>query len=411
MAEAYQPQDSMSLWWLGAPAGLPRLIGQLFLAEGNRKVGLEYDPAWLQNGFALSEDLPLARGVFLPKERDMAAGAVDDARPDRWGERVIRSLYKPARLSVLEYLYFGGENRFGALGVSLDPANYQPSGDGVLANLDNLPDMERAIAAILAGENLSEPLARLVKPGPSFGGARPKSLIEMEGAQWVLKFSEGEDFNTELVEHATMRLAAQCGMNVAETRALQLPRRHAVAVKRFDRSGAQRSHVISANTVLRAAGLPMGYPELAQSMRRIARADAIRAQQKELFRRMVFNILIDNTDDHEKNHAFVRAEDGFYDLSPAYDVVPSVQGLGQQQLRVGKREAESSIENALSEAQAFGLTQDSAVEVIKQIAYAVNGWQENFRSLGVNERDVEMMAQYIDGPFLKPQRAAFSQQK
>jgi serine/threonine-protein kinase HipA len=411
MAEAYQPQDVMSLWWLGASSGQPSLIGQLFLAEGNRKVGLEYDPAWLQNGFALSEDLPLARGVFLPKERDMAAGAVDDARPDRWGERVIRSLYKPARLSVLEYLYFGGENRFGALGVSLDPANYQPSGDGVLASLDKLPDMERAIAAILAGENLSEAWARLVQPGPSFGGARPKSLIQMEGAQWVLKFSEGEDFNTELVEHATMRLAAQCGINVAETRALPLPRRHAVAVKRFDRSGAQRSHVISASTVLRAAGLPMGYPELAQSMRRIARADAIRTQQKELFRRMVFNILIDNTDDHEKNHAFVRAEDGFYDLSPAYDVLPSVQGLGQQQLRVGKREAESSIENALSEVQAFGLTKDSAVEVVKQITAAVDGWKENFRSQGVKERDLETMAQYIDGPFLKAQRAAFSQPK
>jgi serine/threonine-protein kinase HipA len=411
MAEAYQPQDVMSLWWLGASSGQPSLIGQLFLAEGNRKVGLEYDPAWLQNGFALSEDLPLARGVFLPKERDMAAGAVDDARPDRWGERVIRSLYKPARLSVLEYLYFGGENRFGALGVSLDPANYQPSGDGVLASLDKLPDMERAIAAILAGENLSEAWARLVQPGPSFGGARPKSLIQMEGAQWVLKFSEGEDFNTELVEHATMRLAAQCGINVAETRALPLPRRHAVAVKRFDRSGAQRSHVISASTVLRAAGLPMGYPELAQSMRRIARADAIRTQQKELFRRMVFNILIDNTDDHEKNHAFVRAADGFYDLSPAYDVLPSVQGLGQQQLRVGKREADSSIENALSEVQAFGLTKDSAVEVVKQITAAVDGWKENFRSQGVKERDLETMAQYIDGPFLKAQRAAFSQQK
>ena len=340
----------------------------------------------------------------------MAAGAVDDSRPDRWGERVIRNLYKPARLSVLEYLYFGGGNRFGALGVSLDPANYQPSGDGVMASLANLPEMERAIAAILAGEKLSEALIRLVKPGPSFGGARPKSLIEMEGVQWVVKFSEGEDFNTELVEHATMRLAALCGMDVAETRALPLPRGHAVAVKRFDRSGAQRSHVVSANTVLRAAGLPLGYPELAQSMRRIARAEAIRAHQKELFRRMVFNILMDNTDDHEKNHAFVRAEDGFYDLSPAYDVVPSVQGLGQQQLRVGKGEAESSIENALSEVQAFGLTRDSAVEVIKAVVAAVDGWKENFRALGVKERDLEMMAQYIDGSVLKEQRAAFSKQ-
>ncbi len=407
MSEAYKPQDSMSLWWLGASITQPSLIGRLFLADGNRKVALEYDPAWIQTGFALSEDLPLARGVFLPKERDMAAGAVDDARPDRWGERVIRNLYKPARLSVLEYLYFGGENRFGALGVSLAPAHYQPSGEGVLAGLENLAEMERAIAAILAGEKLSEALVRLVKPGPSFGGARPKSLIEMDGAQWVVKFSEGEDFNTELVEHACMQLAALCGIQVAQTRALPLPKGHAVAIRRFDRSGSQRSHVISANTVLRAAGLPMGYPELAQSMRRIARAVAIRDQQKELFRRMVFNILVDNTDDHEKNHAFVRAPDGFYDLSPAYDVLPSVQGLGQQQLRVGKREAESSIDNALSNARAFGLTKDAAVQVIKQVVSVVDGWKEHFRGQGVKERDLELLAQYIDGPHLKAQRIAF----
>ena len=268
MSEVYKLQDAMSLWWLGGNAGQqfnPRLIGRLFLTDGNRKVGLEYDPTWIQHGFALSEDLPVARGVFLPKERDMAVGAVDDARPDRWGERVIRNLYKPARLSVLEYLYFADDNRFGALGVSLDPTHYLHSGDAAMASLANLPEMERAIAATLAGEKLDEALVRLIKPGPSFGGARPKSLIEMEGAQWVVKFSEGEDFNTELVEHATMRLAAECGMDVAETRALPLPSGHAVAVKRFDRVGAQRSHVISANTVLRATGLPW----VIQSWRRV----------------------------------------------------------------------------------------------------------------------------------------------
>jgi serine/threonine-protein kinase HipA len=410
MFDAYKPQDTMSVWWLGVGAGQqsgPRLIGHVFLAEGNRKVGLEYAAEWIQHGFALSEDLPLARGVFLPKDRDMAAGAVDDARPDRWGERVIRNIYKPARLSVLEYLYFAGDNRFGALGVSLAPASYSLSRDAAMASLASLPEMERAIAAILAGDKLDEKLVRLVKPGPSFGGARPKSLIEMDGAQWVVKFSEGEEFDTQLVEHATMRLAAECGMDVAETRALPLPKGHAVAVKRFDRAGEQRSHVISANTVLRASGLPLGYPELAQSLRRLTRAPAIRAHQKELFRRMVFNILMDNTDDHEKNHAFVRAADGFYDLSPAYDVVPSVQGLGQQQLRVGKREAESSIENALSEVHAFGLNTDSAVAVIRQVVAAVDKWKGFFSAQGVKDRDLEQLAQYIDGPALQPQRAEF----
>jgi serine/threonine-protein kinase HipA len=406
MVELYKPQDAMSLWWLGESAS-PRLVGQLFLAEGNRKVGLEYDPTWLQRGFALSEDLPLVRGVFWPKERDMAAGAVDDARPDRWGERVIRHLYKPARLSVLEFLYFAGDNRFGALGVSLNSASYQPWGNGAMASLASLPAMDRAVAAILAGEKLDDALVRLLKPGPSFGGARPKSLIEMEGAQWVVKFSEGESFNTELVEHATMRLAAQCGMNVAETRALPLPRGCAVAVRRFDRGSTGRLHVISANTVLRSVGMAMGYPELAQSMRKIVRAEAIRGQQKELFRRMVFNILMDNTDDHEKNHAFIRLSDGFYDLSPAYDIVPSALGLGQQQLRVGKGEAESSLENALSELPAFGLKKDAALEVIQNVVAVVDGWKNAFRAHGASEQDLEMMAQYIDGPLLQAQRVKF----
>ncbi len=412
MVDAYKPQDAMSLWWLGAGRkSAPCLIGRIFLADGNRKVGLEYASDWRQQGFALSEDLPLAGGVFLPKERDMAAGAVDDARPDRWGERVIRNLYKPARLSVLEYLYFAGDDRFGALGVSAASAGYLPSGGGAMASLATLPDMERAIAAVLAGEPLTEPLKRLLKPGPSFGGARPKSLIEMDGAQWVVKFSEGEDFDTELVEHATMRLAAECGIQVATTRALPLPRGHAIAIRRFDREGDQRSHVISANTALRAAGLPMGYPELAQCLRKIARPEAIRGHQQELFRRMVFNILMDNTDDHEKNHAFVRAADGFYDLSLAYDVVPSVQGLGQQQLRVGKGEAESSIENALSQVEAFGLKKDAAVETIRRVAGVVDGWQAFFQSLGVGKKDLDLLAQYIDGPNLEVQRAEFIDRK
>lgn len=151
----------------------------------------------------------------------------------------------------------------------------------------------------------------------------------------------------------------------------------------------------------------MGYPELAQIVGQIGRPEVVRAQQLELFKRMVFNILMDNTDDHEKNHAFVRAADGFYDLSPAYDVVPSVQGLGQQQLRVGKHLADSTIENALSEALAFGLTKDMAVAEVKRLAAAIDGWKESFREHGVVDKDLDLLAQYIDGSHLKGQRAEF----
>ena len=114
MSHPYQPQDSMSLWWLTDPA-TPQRIGTLSLQDNRRKVGLSYDDAWRATGFALSEDLPLHTGLQLPAERDAAAGAVDDARPDQWGERVIRLIERPARLSLLEYLYFAGDDRFGAV--------------------------------------------------------------------------------------------------------------------------------------------------------------------------------------------------------------------------------------------------------------------------------------------------------
>jgi serine/threonine-protein kinase HipA len=92
----YQPRDSLYLWWLANPQA-PRLIGELRMARAMRGVSLVYAPAWLQSGFPLSEDLPLAPGEFYPKHKETAIGAVDDARPDRWGERVIRFLDKPPR--------------------------------------------------------------------------------------------------------------------------------------------------------------------------------------------------------------------------------------------------------------------------------------------------------------------------
>lgn len=405
MAETYQPQDEMSLWWLGEAQ--PRRVGTVLLAAGNRKAALEYDAGWISKGFALSEDLPLASGLYTPKENDSAAGALEDARPDRWGERVIRQIYRPARLSILEYLYFAGDDRFGALGVSLRPDAYEPSGSGAISSFDALPEMERAIAKILAGEKLSEELTRLVRPGPSFGGARPKSLIANGRQQWVVKFSEGEDIDTELIEHATMTLGAGCGIVSAQTKALPLSKGHAVAIARFDREGGARQHVITAYTALRAAGQTDGYPELAQLLRRIGSPDQFRRDQEQLFRRMVFNILVDNTDDHHKNHALIRGVDGYYRLAPAYDVVPSVQGLGYQQMRVGKDDALSSLANALSEVGAFGLKRDEAVGIVKAVCQCVAGWREHFARHGVAARDMELLAQYIDGRSLLEQRKEY----
>lgn len=121
--EQYRPGDALYLWWLGNPAD-PRLISELHVVRTNQGVSLTYDARWLATGFALSEDLPLQTGTFLPQVERTAAGAVDDARPDRWGEKVIRVLDKPVRLAVLDFLFYAGDERFGALGVSVSRDAY-----------------------------------------------------------------------------------------------------------------------------------------------------------------------------------------------------------------------------------------------------------------------------------------------
>ena len=395
---SYEPQDSMSLWWLGDAAS-PQRIGTLSLQDQRRKVALSYEPEWMASpqGFALSEDLPLQRGLYIPAERDTAAGAVDDARPDQWGERVIRLIERPARLSLLEYLYFAGDDRFGALGVSLKADAYVPAITAALPTFAGLGEMHQAVRRVMAGDAVNEQQRRLLQPGVSMGGARPKSLMQIDGASWVVKFSEGGELDSPLIEHASMQLARLCGIHTAETLALPLPQGHAVAIKRFDREGDKRLHVVSAHVALRAAGEAMGYPELAQLIRRLGHPDQVRAQQQELFRRMVFNILIDNTDDHEKNHALVRGADGFYALSPAFDVLPAAQGLGYQQMRVGAMGHESSLANALSEACAFGLTDAVARQTVAEMTRQVAQWQSVFKGLNVCDADIDLLAQYVGG--------------
>jgi serine/threonine-protein kinase HipA len=399
----YKPQDSMQLWWLADPAR-PRRVGELSLVANARSVGLRYGESWLADGFALSEDLPLQPGLYLPPEKDTAAGAVDDARPDRWGERVIRKFERSPRLSILEFLYFAGDDRYGGLGVSLRDDVYEPWPSSPLPGLGSLDEMAEVVRKVLANEPVGEVQQRLLRPGVSMGGARPKSLLLIDGEPWLVKFSEGEDLDTELLEHATITLAARCGIRTVVTRALPVGHRHAVAVKRFDRTGAERVHALSANVALRAAGDEPGYPQLAQLLRRLAPAHAIAAEQAELFRRLVFNILVDNTDDHEKNHALLRQRDGSYLLSPAFDMVPSAQGLGYQAIEVGDRGTESSIENALTRASSYGLKKDAARAIAGEVAAVVDGWQDHFRALGVRDVDLAALSQYIDGDNLRAQR-------
>jgi serine/threonine-protein kinase HipA len=126
---------------------------------------------------------------------------------------------------------------------------------------------------------------------------------------------------------------------------------------------------------------------------------------------MVYNILIDNTDDHEKNHALLMNDAGQYELSPAYDVLPSGQGLGVQQFRVGEAGADATLSNALSECDAFGLTRGAAEREVAIVAHVVAGWREHFERCGVTRGDIELVAEQVDRPFLREQRARYKSAK
>ena len=401
----YEPSNRLYLWLLTRPQR-PVPIGELNLIRVSQGVSLRYHDSWLQRGFPLSEDLPLIDEEFLPTEKGVAVGAVDDARPDRWGERVIRFIDKPARLSLLEYLYFAGDDRFGALGVSTSPDEYLPRRLGPLPTLQDADELHELIRKVQNNEPVPPAQRRLISPGATMGGARPKALIDMAGHQWVIKFSDGDPADTPLIEHATMTLAQKAAIRTAQTMPVRLTHGHAVAISRFDRLGGLRRHSLSAAVALRAAGERFGYPELAQLLRRrgVTDGDAYLAQMREVFRRMVFNILIDNTDDHEKNHALLMTDAQQYELSPAFDVLPSGQALGFQQMRVGEQEADSTVANALSLSQMYGLAKNEAVEEAQTVARAIDGWKQHFAACGVTQGDVDLYAEQIDRPFLLDQR-------
>ena len=321
---------------------------------------------------------------------------------------------RPARLSILEMLLFAGDDRFGALSISVSADHYTPRYLGPYAQLGDLGALTRAIEDVQLQAPLTPEMARLVQPGVTLGGARPKALLQTDDGPCIIKFSELDDpVDTPLIEHATMTLAATAGINVASTGVLALPprhgkARHALTIQRFDRAGAYRLHCLSAKTVLAAAGLRESYGALATVLLRLGHPDRQNAMREDLFKRMVFNILMDNTDDHERNHCLRLGFDGYYELTPAFDVVPTLQNLGYQSLSVGARGAESTLENALSELSEFGIKRPRAMALIQQVARAVEQWPRHFAQHGVCPADMAQLSASIDRDALKSQRSEFS---
>ena len=232
------------------------------------------------------------------------------------------------------------------------------------------------------------------------GGARPKAVVEDDDALWIAKFNRPDDkWNHARVEHAMLKLARACGIQTSESKLTAIGDRDVLLVKRFDRehtkTGYRRARMLSALTLLRSEDSHQdrskwSYVLLAEELRR--RSIQPKADGSELFRRMCFNALISNTDDHPRNHAMI-AMDNDWKLSPAYDLLPNMPiSLERRDLALecGDMGRNAHAENLLSQSARFLLKLEEAIECIKEIELTVkDNWYQIARREGVSEKDCE----------------------
>lgn len=333
-------------------------------------------------------------------------GALRDASPDHWGRRVIQRHLGHAQPGELAYLLHAPDDRAGALGFGLNPtppapkrsfnqtldlARLQATADAIVA------DDERPIDAV------TEQIAHLLLVGTSMGGARPKAVVEDEAGLWLAKFNLATDaWNSARVEHAMLTLARRCGLTTADSRVVEIAGRDVLLVRRFDRErvpgGYLRARMVSALTMLRAEDTfqsrdRWSYVQLAEELRRACSEP--QANAAELFRRMCFNALISNTDDHPRNHALIaRGRDWM--LSPAYDLTPAVPvSIERRDLAMACGDAGrfANADNLLSQCLRFLLEREQARQLIDEMEAQVRGtWFATAREAGVSPADCDRIA-------------------
>ncbi len=358
--------------------------------------------------------LPLSDNTYETTRLDGVFGAIRDASPDAWGRRVIEHALGKVDVGEVEYLLNSPEDRAGALSFGLGtvpPPPLRPFNSTL--QLEALLDAARQLESLHVGEPVPESLQRLqllVETGTSMGGARPKNVVTDESGLWLAKFpSRGDRWNNAAVEGALLKLARQCDVRVPPYRIERVGTAPVLLVRRFDRERLSaraeysKARMVSALTVLDADEIRdrqrWSYLLLSDELQRwSARPQLDRA---ELFRRMVFNALVTNNDDHPRNHALI-AHATEWRLSPAYDLTPSpVQAFERDLAMVcgtamGRRATRT---NLISGCARFGLTADDAAAIIDymRIVVAAN-WEGAILSHGGSRADCDAVRPAFEIP-------------
>lgn len=384
-----------------APTGERCLAGTI-----ESKAGLgtfTYAASWLQADWAYALDplnLPLSSKRYRALNKHGLFGVFCDAAPDDWGTRIMLLRHQHAPANELERLIRTSGGGVGCLRYSLSRA--QAKVPAPLPTMQHVQDLASATEKLEAKHKLAPEELALLEPGSSMGGARPKVTVTEGDTRWLVKFAKvGDLVDVPLLEYCSMQfLKSELGLDVPDTRLIPVGDKNAFGIVRFDGEDTVPKHFISAHSLFNQDRIrpiedskrnPYSYCNLASIIRK--HCVNYKADSKELFTRMLANIVMGNTDDHARNHALIfNIKNGEWQLSPAYDMLPIVATRSRlQAMGVGKSGAKASFENALSYATLFGLKDQEAQALVNKVREVYTQWPQYCLQHGMQSIDVELV--------------------
>ena len=391
--------------------GVPHFVGRLWarLRKNKESATFEYDQQWLQHParFSLEPALALGPGAFHTAADAALFGAIGDSAPDRWGRGLMRRMARRQAehagqtvrtLHEIDYLLMvDDEARQGALRFAAQPGGpFLREHDAQrIPLLLELPKLLSAAERVADEEDTDEDLRLLFAPGSSLGGARPKASVRLQdGSLAIAKFPRKDDeINTVLWESVALALAANAGIAVPAARLEIVADKSVLLVTRFDRNGARRIPFLSAMGMLGAKdNETRSYLELVDALRQHGAAP--REDMEALWRRMLFSVLISNTDDHLRNHAFLYDGPNGWRLSPAYDLNPVPVDIKPRILAtaITPDDNTASIDLAFEVAGYFELGDARTREIASEVAAAVSRWRAEAARQGLTRQEIDRMA-------------------
>lgn len=397
----------------------PHLAGRLWAhsRRGRETATFEYDDGWLRHRerFALEPALALGPGPFHTEADRALFGAIGDSAPDRWGRvlmrraerrRAARAGETPRTLREVDFLLMvDDEARQGALRFALEPGGPFLAHDVArIPPMIELPALLAAANRFIDEDERDEDLRLLLAPGSSLGGARPKASVrDRDGKLAVAKFPHKDDeWNTVVWEALALSLAVKAGLRLPRWRLERVSDSPVLVSIRFDRAGTIRIPFLSALGMLGARDRDTrSYLEIADALRQ--QGAHVKRDLRELWRRIVFTVLISNLDDHLRNHAFLYDGSGGWVLSPAYDLNPVPLDVRPRVLScaIDLEDTTASLDLCLSVSGYFELDEGDARRIAREVAEAVSGWRTEAANLGVSKDEIVRMASAFEHDDLK----------